>query len=265
MQQLRWVDRTGEIGETIGVPQSDVRSPALSPDGRRVAVSAMDGTSSNIFSYDTVRGTRTRLRFDSEVSDYQPAWSPTGDQIVIDSDNSPHYSDLIVVDTDGSEEARALDLGHNMVGCPDWSKDGRFLVYHVKEQGRGTDLWRYDFTDDQPAQVFLQRPFNTQMPVISPNGSFVAYQSNESGDWEIYVTRFPDGKGKWQVSVDGGMHPRWNGEGDELFYVETGTDMLMSVSVETVDVFQMDLPQKLFKVNNPNHSTRQKIKKTCTI
>ena len=94
------------------------------------------------------------------------------------------------------------------------------------------------------------------MPVISPNGQFVAYQSNESGDWEVFVTRFSEGKGKWQVSVNGGMHPRWNGTGDELLHVETGTDILMAVLVESADVFQMDLPQQLLKVNNPNTTMR---------
>ena len=94
------------------------------------------------------------------------------------------------------------------------------------------------------------------MPVISPNGQFVAYQSNESGDWEVFVTRFFEGKGKWQVSVNGGMHPRWNGAGDELLYVETGTDILMAILVESADVFRMDLPQQLFKVNNASDNMR---------
>ena len=245
IRQLRWVDRTGEIGEPIGSPQLNILSPAISPDGRSVAVSEKKQRNRDIWIYDTVRGTRTRLRYDSEKDDYQPAWSPTGDQVVIDSYYMAH-SDLMVVDVDGSEETCALELGHTMVGCPDWSRDGRFLVYHGLRQDGIKGLWHYDFTDDQPPQMFLQGPW-VSMPVLSPNGKYVAYQSNESGDWEIYVTRFPEGKGKWQVSVDGGTHPRWNG--DELFYVETDTAMLMAVPVESVDVFRMDLPQQLFKVN----------------
>jgi eukaryotic-like serine/threonine-protein kinase len=255
-QQLRWVDRIGVVGETIGAPRSDMLSPALSPDGRHVAVSEIDNGSRNIWVYNTVRGSRTRLRLDSEVADHQPAWSPTADQIVIDSDQHP-YSDLIIVDADGSQEVHALELEHKTVGCPDWSSDGRFLLYHAVGQDAGSDIWCYDFTHTQSTRVFQKSSSRNLMPVLSPNGKFVAYQSDESGDWEIFVTRFPEGKGKWQISVDGGMHPRWNGEGNELFYVETGTNMLTAVSVETVDVFQMDLPQKLFNVKNSTFYMRQ--------
>ena len=106
-----------------------------------------------------------------------------------------------------------------------------------------------ELLDDSPdrrsgARTFIDTPHNTRHVYISPDGRYVAYASDKSGQPEIYVRSFPSGKGRWQVSTSGGVQPRWNGRGDELFYVED--DRLMVVSVDTDRGFTYGTPQPLF-------------------
>jgi serine/threonine-protein kinase len=249
--QLRWVDRSGQPGEPIGPPQEGILSPALSPDGRYVAVSAMHQGRRNIWVYDAARGTRMRLTFDPQTVDHQPAWSPDGAYIVLDADgrrgNPP---DLAIVAADGSETAQRLGLEHSLLGVPDWSRDGRYILYHARDLQENYGLWYRACTGDSTPRPLLQPPFDLRCPALSPDGKYVAYQSNESGQTEVYVSRFPEGKGKWQVSVSSGSRPRWNGTGDELFYVEDSTNRLMAVKVDAAPRFQMDLPRPLFSGND---------------
>ncbi len=131
---------------------------------------------------------------------------------------------------------------------PDWSRDGRYLVYYEvdEENGRGIRYVELQADGDASEPVtFLSTPADELSPRLSPDARFLAYISDESGRDEIYVRPFPDGAGKWQVSVNGGTDPRWRSDGSELFYLEDTS--LRVVSVSTGEGFTQGQPQVLFE------------------
>ena len=122
--------------------------------------------------------------------------------------------------------------------------DGRYLAYYVVNTDGQRDLWYQTLSGDQQTRPFLQTAFNELRPILSPDGRLVAYPSDANGRFEVYVKSFPDGERTWQVSVSGGVHPRWNGRGDELYYVEDNA--LMAVPVKTRPDASFGLPRRLF-------------------
>jgi Tol biopolymer transport system component len=148
---------------------------------------------------------------------------------------------LYSIPADGGGTPQPLTSDSLSGSDPNWSLDGRFLVY--VNQG---NLWYLDFQGDQKPALILQSRTYSGNPVISPDSRYLAYTSYETGNPEVYVTRFPSGEGKWPVSVDGGSAPKWSPLGDELFYVEE--DRLMTVSVETESRFRAGQPDPVFEV-----------------
>ncbi|MDA2925775.1 protein kinase [Acidobacteria bacterium AH-259-G07] len=243
-QQLVWADRSGRVEGSIGQSHEQILGLALSPGYRRVAVSGVENGNADIWIHDITRSTKTRLTFDPAV-DYQPVWSPSADQIVFSSLRSGS-GDIFIKAADGSGAVQPLVRGPLVEGASQWSQDGRYLVYHVIDPIH-RDLWYVPLTGDRQAVALLQTPFDELLAQISPDGRYVAYQSNESGRWEVYVKPFPRGEGKWQVSVNsanGGVHPKWDPRGNELFYVDGNN--LMAVPVQTRPGFRMDIPYQLF-------------------
>ena len=124
----------------------------------------------------------------------------------------------------------------------DWSRDGKYILY-----AGGTDLWLVNVPELQN-RIFLKAPSVLKNGQFSPDGKWVAYASNESGRWEIYVTSFPEARGKWQVSVGGGEQPRWRGDGKELFYISSGSKM-MATPLTIGANFDAGAPVELFQTN----------------
>ncbi len=245
--QLAWVDREGKVEKTIGQPQEAMRRPALSPDGRRVAVTGTEDGNQDIWIHDVERGTKTRLTFDP-APDTSPVWSPSGDRVAFNSgrERNAALGDIFVKASDGSGEEQPLVAGPLPEGVPDWSPDGRYLIYRVIDPSSDTDWdqWYVALTGDGKPTPFLNTRFRETESQFSPDSRYVAYMSNESGRFEIYVKPFPSGEGKWQVSVNGGRNPKWSRQSGELFYVEDNT--LMAVKVRTSPTFEASTPQKLF-------------------
>jgi Tol biopolymer transport system component len=239
--QLVWVDRNGKVEGIIGQPQDQMREPAASPDGGLVAVTETEKGSWDIWIHDAARGTKTRLTLDPKV-DWRPAWSPSGDRIAFGS-GTFEKTEIYIKASDGSGEPRALAPGQS-AGYVNWSKDGKNLTYGAHNEGSGWDLWRLPVNDGGEPELLLRTPANERHPRISPNGRYMAYVSDESGQHEVYVRLFPTGEGRVLVSTNGGLHPKWNDRGDELFYV--GDNTLMAVNVETEPIFRADIPRKLF-------------------
>ena len=241
---LVWRDRTGDLLETVGQPQLGLNNPDLSPDGRRVAVVSTDsGGSNDIWVHDLSRSTKTRLTFDEGV-EMCPAWSPSGQEIAY-WHGGPGLRTLETKAADGSGDPLVV-LSEEGAANPDWSPDGRYLVYFNAIDG---DI-RYleldaNGTPSEPV-TFLNTPAREVDPLFSPDGRFLAYVSDETGRNEIYVRTFPDGAGIWQASVNGGRQPAWAGDGTELYYVE-GRNTLMAVSVETEQGFTLGKPSRLFE------------------
>ena len=247
-RQLVWRDHEGGRIGAIGQPQQDLQYPSLSPDGRYVAATGYEKgiPESDIWIFDLARSIRTRLTFDPD-HDSRPIWSRTGNEIAFASFREGNY-DIFVRPADGGGAATALTAGELWEGPGDWSPDGRLLVYDtLGHPERGRDILYLRRKDDGQGfdeVPFLQTSFNERNPKLSPDGRFVAYQSDESGRFEVYVRPFPEGDGKWPVSRSGGEDPRWSRDGKELFYVEG--DTLVAVAVETAPGFSAGEASRLF-------------------
>ena len=245
-QQLLWRDREGKELGVIGRPQQNIRYPVLSPDGRRVAAEGTEDGNVDVWVHDVERLLRRRLTFDP-ARDSRPLWSPSGEEITFHSDRQGNI-DILQRPTDGTGEPVLL-VGTDLFERPyDWSSDGKYLLYTVANPENRLDLWYLKRKEDgsgfEPAS-FLQTPFNETAPQLSPDGRFVAYCSDESGQYEVYVQPFPEGGGNWQVSTNGGCQPRWRHDGKELFYVEG--DMLIAVVVKSTPRFSSGSATSLFR------------------
>ena len=253
--QLVWFDRQGKSLGALGPLGVYASGPALSPDGNRVAVDQLDtGTAGNrdvheVWVLDVARGVPTRFTFDT-VNNGSPAWSPDGARLVFASmrGTAGTYS-IYQKDSSGTgKEELLLQSGTPMVPNS-WSPDGQYLLYSVTGQKTGSDLWVLPVAGGTPPDSkpvpYLQGPYNERQGQFSPDGRWIAYSSDETGSYQVYVQSFPAGTGKFQVSTAGGSQPRWRRDGKEIFY--TGADgRLTAVSVKTAPKFEAGAPQALF-------------------
>jgi len=229
--QLAWFDRTGKLIETVGTP-APLRGVDLSPDGRRVAVHRHDGNGGDVWLLDLARrGTMTRLTFDTAQENASPIWAPDGRRIVFGSRRNGRWG-LYEKAADGTR-AEQLLVESDLQNMPmAWAPDGTLLAYWVAHPKTAGDQWILPLGGDRKPFPLLQTIFNETHAQISPNGRWIAYQSNESGRAEIYVRPFPTGEGKWQISSAGGFWTRWRADGTELFYMTNASlGKLMSVKV----------------------------------
>ena len=243
-RQLIWRSRDGERLGAIPLRWPVAHLPRLSPDGRRVAVIVGKDDQWDVAVVELSSGLVTRLTSDlAEKS--RPTWSPNGDRVVFAS----VYGDRAAVlakTAGGGEGAEVLLEGMNVSSVEDWSRDGRHILV-VEEAGRSRDVWNLTRKGDGGYErlPFLKNPVADELgPVFSPDGLHVAYESNESGQPEVYVRRFPTGGGPWQVSTQGGRLPRWRGDGRELFFVEG--DSVIAVEVATAPAFSIGERKRLF-------------------
>ena len=216
-RQLTWFNRAGKPLGTLG-PRDDKElvAPSLSPDGRRVAAHRTVQNNTDIWIYEPAR--LTRFTFDA-ARDRWPIWSPDGDQVAFDSDRTGHRyfyqkrSDL------AGAEVPLLELPDERV-LNDWSPDGRFLLYTLVNNPRtGWGIWYVPLSGDRKPVPFVETPFLERAGQFSPDGHWVAYHSNESGPYEVYVRSFPGAGGQQQVSSAGGIQARWSSDGRELYYI----------------------------------------------
>jgi len=241
LSRLVWVGRDGVIGEAVGQPQAGIAAPALSPDGMYVAVMGREDEIGNIWTYDIARKTRTRLTFGNAM-DWDPVWTVDGQHVVYWDGTTRMLS---IKSADGTGESVPL-VEQNLVdsGVPAFSPDGKWLAFWAKPTAQEEDVWLMPMEGDRTAAPLLASRFIEDTPRISPDGGFLAYASNESGKREVFLTRFPSGEGKWQVSVDGGAFPVWSPAGGELFYLEGS--VVMQVDVMTKPTLQLGNPRSLF-------------------
>ena len=242
LSRLIWYNRNGkDISDSA--PTDTYANLAVSPDGKYIATDKTDTTSENtdVFIYDSARASFRRLTFDPGI-DAVPVWSPDRSQIAFTSSRGRNFG-IYVKPADGSQAERQLALTSGVDALPaDWSRDGKNLLYLVPP-----DLWVYSFVEGK-AHAFLKGTASLKNAQFSPDGKWVAYSSNESGRWEVYVTSFPDARGKWQVSTDGGEQPRWRGDGKEIYFLSSDAK-LMAVSVDTKNEFDSGTPATLFQTN----------------
>ena len=248
-RQLVWLNRRGDKVGEIGLPQERIQYPTLSPDGRLVGVQVHEGSNFDIWVWDITRAVKTRLTTGPEV-DGPPIWAPTGEEVAFNSNRAGNF-DIFLRQADGSGEAKALVATPRNEYVTDWSRGGKYLLYLLDDPETGTDPWYLDRNEDASAwepHPFLHTPFNERAARFSPDGRYVAYVSDESGQWEVYVRPFPEGSPRSTVSNNGGSQPRWSRDGKELFYVEGST--LVAVSVSSGPTFSVGSARRLFE--HPN-------------
>jgi eukaryotic-like serine/threonine-protein kinase len=245
--QLVWLDRGGKQLAAV-VPAGDYRSMQLSAGGGQVLLDCNDTQveTSDIWQFDLLRETRTRLTSNPGTDTY-PIWSPDGSQVAFAS-NREGFWGIYRVSGNGKEEL-LLKRDQHLLLTSDWSSDGNFIVYRRAHEKTGLDLELLPLFGDRQPRSYVATPFNESYGVVSPDGRWMAYQSNDSGRYEIYVQSFPEPGRKMPVSKGDGMLPRWRRDGKELYYVATN-DKLMAVPVETGARFSAGAPVALFEVGS---------------
>jgi serine/threonine-protein kinase len=245
---LVWVDRRGSVEEQGPVPFA-VPHFNLSPDGERIAVTGRDAGKAYVDLYDLSRKTSTRF-LERDV-DY-----PTGAIFSVDGRRmffgrwDTQRSELWWQPVDGSGgPERVLSVPGLWLSPWSVSPDGRFLTFNVSDVSSSTDVWVADLeaTTEPRARPFVATPDIEFSAVFAPDGRAIAYSSNESGQWNIYIRRFPEGDRKVRVSVEGGLYPQWSRDGRELFYQSPDGSKLMTVSVQKNNGLSFDDPRVLFE------------------
>jgi len=230
-----------------GKPQALTPSPgayedlALSPDGKRVAMTVM-GPEWAIWIYDIRRSTLTRFTFENDNRD--PCWTPDGKRVIYGSFRKGTYG-LYWKAADGSGPEEPLLTSKDWVFATSVTPDGKELAYTDLSPETGADLWILPLEGDRKPRPFLRTRFNEWIAQFSPDGRWIAYESNESGRSEIYVRQYPGPGGQWQISNEGGTRPVWSRDGRQIFY--RNGDKLMAVPIETKPAFSAGTPSLLFQ------------------
>ncbi len=247
-QQLEIVDRSGESIALVVQPQDSVGGPVLSPDESKFAVAARQADQIDIWIYELETGMKSRATFDTAVVG-DPVWSPDGTTIVYRSDRTAD-TELVALDLSRRAEPLVLPAAGLAKRPTDWSGDGRFLVYSASAPQTQSDLRVLEFSAEREAvgsRVLIQTPANEVDGQISPDGRWLAYCSDEAGRYEVYVTPFPEGGPRWQVSTEGACQTQWSRGGAELLYVSGGRLMAVPVMTEENREFLTGSPEPLLE------------------
>jgi serine/threonine-protein kinase len=241
---IAWADRSGQL-ENLLDDAGIYGTPRLAPDGRRLAVSVQRGNNWDVWVYDIERDVSTRLTFESGY-DADPVWSPDGRYVAFVSDRDDGHFATYRTRSDGSGEAeRLIEPGKLEFPAPvSWSPDGTRLLLITPGPNGSDDLWFLPADGKGEPEPYLTSQFGEVDGSFSPDGRWIAYRSNETGNSEIYV-RSAEGPGKWQISDGGGWQPRWSGDGRTLFF--RNHEGLNAIDVEAVgDEFRTGRPEFLF-------------------
>ena len=245
--RLVWVSRNG-AEQPLAAPVHAYLNPRLSPDGRRVAVGITE-QESQVWLYDLSRETLTKFTFEGSVNNY-PAWTPDGKRIAFQSNREGPLNTYWQL-ADGSGGLERLTTSDVTQTPNSWSPDGQLLAVLEVNPTTGRDIWVLRMGDPgtpghaRQAQPFLQTRFNESAPQFSPDGHWLAYVSDESGRYEVYVKPYPGPGGKWQISTEGGTEPVWNPKGRELFY--RSGDKMMALEITMRPSFSVGKPKVLFE------------------
>ena len=253
--RLTWFDQSGRRLSTVG-ENGAAYSPQLSPDGRRALVILGD-PNNDVWVYELERGVRTRLTTEAQVT-VSPVWSPDSSQILFCSQvraRLPVEFVLTVMASDGAGEPKILYRSKERIEPMDWSRDGRYVLVDRGNIG-AQDIWAIPIAEPAKAYPLVQTQFPERAGQFSPDGRWVAYQAIQTGRNEVYVTPFPGGGARWQVSGGGGTQPRWGPDGRELYFVSADDDLMVAAVEGTGPRFEVKDVKPLFRTNmfrGPRH------------
>jgi serine/threonine-protein kinase len=238
-RRLVWVNRSG-IEQSVAAPARAYVFPRLSPDGVQVGLGITEQETQD-WLYDLSRETLTRFTFEGNVN-LNAVWTPDGKRIAFQS-NKEGPTNIYWQRADGSGGLERLTTSEFVQVPLSWSPDGQLLAFIEINPTTGYDIWVLRLSD-RKAQPFLRTPFSESAPRFSPDGHWLAYISNESGRYEVYVQPYPGPGGKWQISTEGGTEPVWSRSGRELFYRSGGK--MMVADIATRPSFTAGKPRMLF-------------------
>ncbi len=236
-QTFVWVDREGREEPVAAEPRAYAEF-SLSPDGTKIAV-RVGGQNQDVWIYDLVRDTQMRLTFDPAIEVF-PIWTPDGQRVAFGSSEAP----LSWKAADGTGEVETLVESSSSQFPQAFSPDGTALVFEDRNSA-GASLGMLSLEGERISTLLLETAFWERNAALSPDGGWMAYASDESGQFEVYVRPFPDvNGGRWQVSSGGGDWPLWSPNGREFFYV--GSEGMMAVPIETEPTFTQGTVDLLF-------------------
>jgi serine/threonine protein kinase len=255
---LQFVDPSGKVTGTAAERAYYKGAGRFSPDGKRLAISEGE-PQADIWVHDFVRGTRARLTFGG-ATHMQPTWSPDGQKVayVKQGGATPRFGTTLCarLANGGGQEEVLLDeekagVTDAALMWPQWSPDGKYLLYMAQSGPTGASIWALPLSDGGKP-IRLVEPSTPQARIVqyrlSNDGRWLSYSSTESGREEVYVTHFPDGKGRWQVSQDGGTFPNWRNDSKMIWFL-TPDQLLYTVAVEAKgDEFQVRPAQSRVQV-----------------
>ena len=233
-------------------------TPSFSPDGKYLAVAIITGRKQDIWVYSWERDTLSRITF-TDSANTQPAWTPDGKRITYAVTEEGGLFNISWKRADGAGEAQRLIEGKYTLSQASWSPDGKTLAFVQFNPDTSGDIMTLSVEGDEKTgwkpgapKPFLNTPFGEFFPAFSPDGHWLAYNSNESGSYEVYVRPFPGPGGKWQISTGGGFMPQWSRNSRELFY-RTPDNRIMTASYSvTADSFHADKPRSWSDVQISN-------------
>jgi eukaryotic-like serine/threonine-protein kinase len=237
-----WADRTGRLETLPADPHNSYRTPRLSPDGRKLLVVG-EGANFDLRVSDLKRGTFSRLTF--EAQNLLPVWSADSQWVIFTREFAGGAAVPMIVKADGSGQPRKLIDSPNQTFTGSASADGRWLATYETTPAKGFDIGIYSLAGDVRLHWKTTSPFNQLRPTLSPDGRWVAYESDESGRYEIYVQSTEGTGEKTLISTAGGTEPLWSHSGNEIFY--RSGDRFMSVPVSAAKGFSMSAPRLLFE------------------
>jgi Tol biopolymer transport system component len=246
--EWRWLDRSGkQIPDAVGTREG--ADASISRSGKRWAISV----NGDLWLHELAGGAPSRFTFEP-TDDRFFTWSPDDQWIAYATGAGRAHDRILQKNTVTSTATETLVSGGFDLHADDWSRDGRFLLFSETGKSTGWDLWTLDVQTKGAKPVpYLQTPAGERVGAFSPDGRWIAYQSDESGQEEVYVQSFPLGGGKFQVSTSGGGRARWRADGRELYF--TSGESLMAVKINTSPRFEASTPQALFSIPQSNART----------